>query len=194
MSRNYKHVERYLNELLQDIYNQPPDEGHTNWARDVITGWCSKLVGCNTVLDIGCGATGFCQPIFAEFGINWTGITLGDDYITCKNSGLNVYNSDMSFLPFEDESFDLVFARHSLEHSVMPLISLMEWHRVSKQWVCVILPKPEKFTYTGKNHYSIMPHVQLVWLAARAGLRPIWEKVTDDEIRVMFEKGNKKIE
>lgn len=191
--RNYKNIDLYLNKLLGDIYDQPEDDGHTKLARWLVDNWFISLTNCKSVLDAGCGQ-GFMQPMFAELGMVWTGVTLGKDYLICKEKGLDVYNEDMSFLHFDDSSFDLVIGRHSLEHSPFPLLTLMEWERVSKQWVCVVLPDPEHYTYVGRNHYSVMTHVQLVWLAARAGLKPIWELKKDNEIRVMFEKGQKKLE
>lgn len=190
--RDYQNIERYLNELAGDIYEQPPDAGHTEMAQWVIDNWISSMSTCKTVLDVGAGQ-GFTQPMFAKLGMIWTGVTLGKDYLICKEMGLDIHNADMSFLPFNDNSFDLLFVRHTLEHSSMPLLSLMEFERVSKQWVCIILPDPNHYGYTGRNHYSVMTHVQLVWLAARAGLKPIWELIKDNEIRVMFEKGQKKL-
>jgi ubiquinone/menaquinone biosynthesis C-methylase UbiE len=89
--------------------------------------------------------------------------------MACTRQGLNVHNADMSFLPFEDNSFDLVFARHVLEHSPFPVITLMEWKRVCKGYLCIVAPAPEYWTYRGANHYAIMEFEQLEWLLERAG-------------------------
>jgi len=191
--RDYTNIERYINELTGDVYPQPPDEGHTRMARWLIDNWFVNLPTCKTVLDVGCGS-GFMQPMFAELGIVWTGVTLSADYLVCKNQGLDVHNEDMSFLPFADKSYDVVLGRHVLEHSPMPILTLMEWNRVAKQWVCVVLPNPDHYGYVGRNHYSVMSHTQLVWLAARAGMKPIWELLAENEIRVLLEKSEKRIE
>src|SRR5258708_37125502 len=153
--RDYSDFDLYLNRLQSDIYPQPPDPLQQEYGEQVIGNWCSQLIGCKTVLDVGCGEGQFFDA-FSRIGIVWTGVTLGTDYITCKNKGLVVYPYDFSFLgEFEDKKFDLVFARHSLEHSPFPLLTLMEWRRVCKQWVCVVLPTPDFHSTRGKNHYSV---------------------------------------
>jgi len=175
--RDYSNVERYLNKFQNDIYPQPEDEGHTTLAQEVITEWMTKMTTCKSVLDLGCG-TAFCQPMFEEFGVGYTGITLGQDFITATGMGRNVKKMDYSFLDeFQDESFDLLFSRHSLEHSPMPLLTLMEWYRVSKQWLGVILPAPEHFTFRGINHYSVMTERQAELCFQQAGFGVIWKNL-----------------
>lgn len=185
--RNYRNLESYLNLLNQDIYAQPPDPVHTAQAQDVIDNWCSKLLGCESVLDLGCGQ-GICSSMFARHGIKWTGVTLGPDFLVCKDLGLNVHREDYNFLPFADNSFDLVFARHSLEHSFSPLFSLFEWRRVCKQWICIITPNPYSFTVRGKNHLSVLYADQMRWLFEVSHLNVIWENQSDFEFRYMLEK------
>ena len=169
MTRNYNRIEIYLNKLEKDIYPQPVDPGHNAWAADVI----EKLVPTDveTVLDVGCGE-GFCEPIFKDKGIEWTGVTLGSaDFHKARNNIRNVQHADATFLPFGADQFDLVFARHILEHSPMPLLTLMEWNFVAKKWLLIVAPSAEYWKYYGKNHYSVLHKDQLWWLLARAG----WE-------------------
>ena len=59
--KNYKNIDIYLDELEEEIYPAPSDEGHTAWAKDVIDKFLPGDV--TTVLDIGCGE-GFCKPLF----------------------------------------------------------------------------------------------------------------------------------
>ena len=167
--RDYSRFDKYLDRLLQDVYAQPPDEGHTTWATQAVTTLGSIVQNCNTVLDIGCGQ-GFMKPIFEKMGYEWTGVTIGEDFAVCQSLGIeNVHNSDMSFLPFEDNSFDIVFARHVLEHSPFSAITLMEWKRVCKGWLILIAPAPDYWGIRGRNHYSVLPYENLVWLFLRAG-------------------------
>ena len=77
----------------------------------------------------------------------------------------------MSFLPYPDTNFDAIFARHILEHSPMPLLTLMEWHRVSKKYLILVMPAWEYWLIGGKNHYSMLHKDQLWHLMDRAG----WE-------------------
>lgn len=152
--RNFENIDRYLSELGKDIYDQPEDEGHTAWATAAIDELLPKEG--MSVLDVGCGG-GFCKPLFQAKGCTWRGITMSseDKEIADKNKR-EVDIMDMHFMTFPDESFDLLFARHSLEHSPMPLMALMEWHRVSKQYAIVILPSPDYWGYGGRNHYHVM--------------------------------------
>jgi SAM-dependent methyltransferase len=174
--RNYNNMERYLNSLVGDIYEQPPDDGHTALAQEVIDKWMSSLVECKSVLDLGCG-NGFCQELFEKWDVEYTGVSLGKDYIVAKENGRNVKKMDFSFLDFPDESFDLCWSRHSLEHSPMPIISLLEWHRVSKHWLGIVLPAPEHYGFGGLNHYSVMNEAQIEFLISRSGWKIIWKDI-----------------
>jgi SAM-dependent methyltransferase len=186
--RTYKHLERYLNELEVDIYPQPEDEGHSAWTEEVIDQWIPKLVGCKSVIDLGCGE-GFAQPMFEKYGIDYYGVTLGRDFGIGKTKGRNLFLQDFSFLQWEHDSFDLGFARHSLEHSPMPILTLMEWHRVIRQWLCVILPKPEYWLFAGRNHYGIMPLKQARFMLERSGWKIIAEDhFSKEEYRFLCEK------
>ena len=172
--RDYKNIDRYLNELLSDIYAQPEDTGHTSLAQRVIDKWMSGLTSCHHVLDVGCG-TGFCQPMFEAWNVAYGGVCLGKDFLAARELGRTVRKMDFHFLEYDDNSVDLIFSRHSLEHSPMPLLALMEWRRVSRQWLGLILPAPEHYTYKGLNHYSVMNEEQIMNLLARAGWKPIWK-------------------
>ena len=173
-TRDWKHHDQYITKLYGDIYPQPDDSGHTEMARQVIDNWMSKMSTCKSVLDLGCG-TGFCQPMFEKWGVTYEGICMGEDFIDAKNNGRNVQPMDFNFLDYTDERFDLLFSRHSLEHSPMPLLTLMEWARVSKNWLGLILPAPEWYTYTGRNHYSVMNWEQIKNLLKVSGWNVMWE-------------------
>ena len=174
--RDYKHIDQYISKLHGDIYEQPEDEGHTRMAKKVIDRWMSRMTTCHTVLDVGAGQ-GFCQKMFENWTVKYEGIALGEDVIKAQELGRNVKRMDFNFLEYEDESFDLIFSRHSLEHSPMPIITLMEWRRVAKNWLGLVLPAPEWYTYRGQNHYSVMNTDQINNLLDMAGWRLLWEEV-----------------
>lgn len=172
--RDYKNVDRYLNELLRSVYDQPEDTGHTSLAQQVIDRWMSGLPSCKSVLDVGAGQ-GFCQSMFEKWGTFYEGVALGNDVLESQKLGRNIKRMDYTFLEYDDNSFDLIFSRHSLEHSFSPLLSLMEWYRVSKQWLGLIVPTPEHFGYSGRNHYYVMNMDQWMNLLEQSGWRPIWK-------------------
>jgi len=173
--RDYTRIELYLNNLEKDIYPQPPDPGHKAWAEDAIRKFTPHDV--NSVLDVGCGQ-GFCKPLFESLSVNWTGVTLGGaDFQKAKDMVGSVYHADATFLPFKNAQFDMIFARHILEHSPMPLFTLMEWHFVAGKYLLLIAPSHEYWNFYGKNHYSVLNKHQLWWLLARAG----WEIVERED-------------
>jgi len=177
MLRNFTNFDVYLNNLLGDVYEQPPDEVHTRLTRKVIREWVSVLDPCMSVLDVGCG-NGFAEEIFSqEIGIpRYEGVCLGEDYLVAKEKGISVRNEDFSFLSVEDDWVDLVFARHALEHSPMPIPTLMEWHRVTRNWLCVIVPDIDFWGVKSPNHYSIAPIEQVESWIERAGFKIVWDK------------------
>jgi len=170
--RDYSRINEYLNRLQSDIYEQSPDDGHTEWATDAIRKMVPVDVRGKKVLDIGC-ASQFCRKPFVNwFAMNYT----GQDYL--------MDGSDFSFLPYGDGEFDLIFARHVLEHSPMPLLTLMEWHRVCKQYALIILPAPEYWQTFGRNHYYVLSKENWWNLFDVAGWKIVKEQdfITSDKL------------
>ncbi len=189
--RDYTHIERYLNTLIGDIYPQPPDKGHQKLLDELCHKWLSFLPDLKSVLDVGCGQ-GQAFPVLQKYAEHVEGITLGTDIDVCKDKGLTVQGADMSFLPYPDSEFELIFARHVLEHSPMPLLTLMEWWRISRQWLMLILPDPGHYTYTGLNHYYVLNRLQADNILEVAGWRVIWDDTEEEtEIRLFCEKVRK---
>lgn len=178
---NLYNIQRYLDELRFDIYPQPPDAGHTAWSMDVIDGWDLTIRACRSVLDVGCGQA-FLQPAFEMRGLRYAGVCLGDDFSIARHKRRTVYEMDFHDLGFPDDSFDLIFARHVLEHSPMPLIALMEWHRVGKNMI-LVMPRPEYWGDVGRNHYAVMSNSQIRFLLERAGWLVVDSYETEQEFR-----------
>lgn len=176
--------------LQEDIYPQPEDEVHAGWAADVINSWMPLVPLAQTVLDVGCGQA-FVQPLFEQFEKKYTGVTIGGDAAIAKEMGRNVLEMDYNFLDFPDDSFDLIFSRHSLEHSPFPLLTLMEWHRVAKSRLILVLPNPEYWGWAGRNHYSVMHKDQAKFLLQRAGFSVLLEDNREEkEFRFLCEKSH----
>lgn len=173
----------YLKELRLDVYPQPEDSGHAEWARDAIFSWSSWLIQCKDVLDVGCGVA-FVQPWFEEFGLDYIGVCLGEkDYEDAVDLGRRVVRGDFHNLSEIQRPVDFIFSRHSLEHSPMPLLALMEWHRVCNRFLGLVLPNPEYFGWAGRNHYSVMNEKQASFLLDRAGWKVLRFDETEPELR-----------
>lgn len=172
--RDYSRIDKYLDKLGTEIYPQPQDEGHSALALESIRTFMPLADGVKTVLDLGCGE-GFCQDFFKN--CEYTGVALHRDYDVAIFKSRRVFNMDFSFLSFDDESFDLLYSRHSLEHSPIPLLTLMEWHRVTKKYLAVVLPAPEFWKWAGRNHYFVLNKHQWENLFDVAGFSVLYKDV-----------------
>lgn len=184
--RNYQHIDRYITQLVADIYPQPPDEGHSKLAQVIIDRWMSGLPDCRSVLDVGAGQ-GFCQPMFEKWGTQYEGVALKEDVLLAQAAGMNVKRMDFNFLEYEDNSFDMIFSRHSLEHSWSPLLSLMEWYRVARNWLGLVVPSPDHYTHAGRNHYYVFNRAQIDNLLEQAGWRMVWEHTERNDKGIAME-------
>ena len=125
------------------------------------------------ILDIGCGQ-GVALEIFQNMGFLPVGITLSDEDIrACLEKGYQVYKMDQSFLTFHDETFDFIWCRHCIEHSIFPYYILSEFFRVLKPKGYLYLEVPAPNTICmhqqNRNHYSLFNKNVWVELIKRTG-------------------------
>ena len=112
---------------------------------------------------------------FAELGCtNISGLTLSkEDADAARDRGFEVAEEDMSFQSADDNTYDMLFARHSLEHSPYPLLTLLEFYRVLKPGglAYIEMPSPQcsRLLEEYDNHYAIMGPRQWTCLMKRAG-------------------------
>jgi SAM-dependent methyltransferase len=82
---------------------------------------------------------------------------------------------NLSDLDFADQSFDIVWSRHSLEHSPFPLFTLMEINRITKLYGLVYIEVPAAESAAthelNPNHYSVLGKSMLLSLFERAGFQ-----------------------
>jgi len=124
------------------------------------------------VLDVGCGQGGTLE-LFKAAGMQATGIALGEDVAVCRQRGLDVVEMDLAFLDFPDSTFDLVWCRHALEHSIFPYFVLAELRRILKPdgLLYVEVPSPNTACEheANPNHYSVLGKRMWHHLMTRAG-------------------------
>lgn len=172
--RDYTRLDRFLDHLAGDIYPEPPSELHSSLTRSAIAELVAgnRITRADRVLDIGCGQ-GLALEQFRDHGIAAVGIALGPDIEACRAKGLDVRPMDQSFLDFADASFDVLWCRHVLEHSVAPFFTLSEYRRVIRAGglAYVEVPAPDTAAHHERNpnHYSVLPHSLWAQLFARAG-------------------------
>jgi len=159
MFANYERLSVYLEKFRNEIYPESESELHNELAQKAIELFVEPVKKdiCR-VLDVGCGQ-GLALKRFYELEIDAVGITLGhEDYKVCIAKGYDVRLMDQSFLGFEKDTFDLVWVRHCIEHSVMPLITLFEFNRVLKKgkYLYLEMPQAESIHVNNSNHYSLL--------------------------------------
>jgi ubiquinone/menaquinone biosynthesis C-methylase UbiE len=178
--------------LSADVYAQPPDDATQKLIEQLIGQWVSRLEGLDSILDVGC-AQGQAIPLLKKHCDTVIGVTLGNDAMLASHKGHMVYLADMSFLPFGPEEFKLVWCRHVLEHSPMPLLTLMEWRRVCSQWAIIVVPTIAYHGYGGGQHYYMLQPDQWKTLFKRAGWSVLWEDMSFPvEHRWLLERTDRK--
>lgn len=171
----YTHFKRHLEALRKTVYKEPRFDYHERLIDSAFDAFVKKG-SFKDVLDVGFG-TGYSLEKFKELGINVKGITLDEDERKAQHFlGYDVQLMDMAFLDFEDESFDLVWCRHALEHSVMPMIALMELSRVLRPggYLYIEVPQDESVHADNPNHYSMLSDRSWQSLMRRTGLKLLY--------------------
>ncbi len=174
----YAKLQRFIEKrITEDLYPEYPDAGHTRVTYDELKHVDEKwgLRG-KHVLDVGCGQ-GVALEKFLEYGAIAKGLTFGEDFDACKRKGFDVYEMDMSFLDFHDETFDLIWARHSLEHSLFPYFTLDGLFSVLKRGGMLYAEVPAPDTSANhqlnRNHYSCLTRSSWTALFDRIGFKTL---------------------
>lgn len=171
---------RFYNEWLYN--NHIYSEGESGYHKDLTTQFVTKYIDplklskTASILDLGCGPGYFLDEMKSRKYKNITGVTLSkEDIELCKSKGHTIKQYDLSFVPELDESIDLIWLRHALEHSPYPIFSLMEYNRILKQhgkiYIEVPAPNCDRKHEYNPNHYSILGEEQLAALIVRTGFK-----------------------
>jgi GT2 family glycosyltransferase len=119
-------------------------------------------------LVVGCGAGEAVKQLRHRYWRQAVGLSpvLGED------AGYGVRQGFGFAMPFGDASFDAVIARHSLEHSPMPLIDLLEIRRVLRPKGLAVLAVPDGRGPAPASPTVLAPLTDAQWqrLVAQAGL------------------------
>lgn len=153
----------FIDKIENETYPEAPSTIHTEITNQVLEVLLPKyqINKKAQILDIGCGQ-GPALNVFRDKGYFSTiGITLNDEDVRiCRQNGHDVRKMDQSFLEFTDASFDFVWARHVIEHSIFPYFTLSEFARVLSPGGILYLeiPAPETSCHheTNPNHYSVL--------------------------------------
>lgn len=171
----------YYDHVLSTVYAEGDSPFHASITRDVIKRFIDPLAldHKSLILDLGCGPGYFLDEMRDRCYTNVHGVTLSrEDVQTCQAKGHSVRHADMNFLQDRDESVDMLFCRHSLEHSPFPYITLLEYNRVLKPngYLYIEVPAPDcdQPHEENRNHYSILPKKMWANLLQRTGFDANW--------------------
>ena len=171
----------YYDHVLGTVYDEGESHFHKNITRDVVERFIDprNIHKDAKILDLGCGPGYFLDEMKTRGYTNVEGVTLSiEDANACVEKGHRVRRSDMNFLEDRDESVDMLFCRHSLEHSPFPYITLLEYNRILKPngFLYIEVPSPEcdQPHHENKNHYSILGRDMWLALLQRTGFDIQW--------------------
>ena len=120
-------------------------------------------------LELGCGSGPTLDRLKA-LGIETQGVSLGAEQ--CDHP---VLSEDMHFSGLPLGCTDIVIARHIVEHSPMPLLLLMEMHRLTRRYALVVVPCDDEIWVNWDNHYSVLSKPMWYKLFARAKFKLVSE-------------------
>ena len=172
--RDYARLDAFLDARLDDIYPEPLAEPHGQITKmmvaDLIEFYAVKPGA--TVLDVGIGP-GLALELFRDAGCAVTGVGFGEEAAQARAADFEIIEQDMSFLDVADATYDVVWARHVIEHSVFPFYTLSEMHRLLKPGGIFYMEVPAPGTCAhhedNANHYSVMSKEMWVILLHRTG-------------------------
>jgi SAM-dependent methyltransferase len=165
----------FMERIEQDTYPELPSTIHTEITVRVLDVMLEKyrIPKSARILDIGCGQGPALEDL-ARRGYQATGITLNDEDVrVCRANNHQVLKMDQSFLEFDNDAFDFLWARHVIEHSIFPYFTLTEFNRVlqSQGYLYLEVPAPETSCHheTNANHYSVLGYGAWTSLLGRCG-------------------------
>jgi ubiquinone/menaquinone biosynthesis C-methylase UbiE len=106
-----------------------------------------------TFLDVGCGRGYWANRVHDETKLKVTGCDVLE-HVDIK--GAYVQGS-MEKLPFKDNSFDIVFSSHTIEHIRNLPKAISELKRVAKKQVIIVTPCQRYYYYTLDLHLNFFP-------------------------------------
>jgi SAM-dependent methyltransferase len=165
-TQQYELAKQHKEHQLPDYcMRMPVNELHQLMAKEF---WHEVPKDFHMILDVGC-SDGYMVKVFKDAGKDAVGINdflYPTDKLFIEEHALKVYEMDMHCMSFEDELFDAVWCRHTLEHSFAPLQVLSEIHRVTKDggYLFAVLPPPPEPQEPYEGHWHQIPQYQFKYL------------------------------
>jgi SAM-dependent methyltransferase len=167
-------LERFVLNCAETSYTEGEDSiaFHSSIAKIVWDRVKLRLPSTGSVLDVGC-ANGFAMKMFMADGWWVTGLTTNIYDIDDPNLQNMALERDMHQIGTFSSKFDLIWARHVMEHSPVPLFLLQEMKKVlaTSGFVYIEVPSPSTpcLHWTNANHYSCFSREGWQGLINKAG-------------------------
>ena len=170
---NNSRLSDFIAARARETYAEPRTAGHDDLTARMAALVAPHLSPGASIRDVGAGQ-GPALEWFTANGFSPLGIALGaEDVAACIAAGFRCEQMDQNALTFPDPAFDCVWARHVLEHSVIPLFTLTEFARVLQPLGILYVEVPSDGTSChhaqNKNHYSVFGAEMWRSLIERAG-------------------------
>lgn len=125
------------------------------------------IVRGKTVLDAACGE-GYGSHLMAEYAQQVTGLDISEEAVKWAGeryrdrNNLKFVTGDVTSLPFEDKSFDIVVSFETIEHisEQQQQAFLGEIRRVLKEDGCLLMSTPNRTVYSDRYGYRNEFHVK----------------------------------
>jgi len=170
-------LEGFLRRIESEAYSEQDSDLHMELIDKMLPAFAKFIPDRQTrLLDVGCGQ-GYASLKFKELGYEHiTAITLSHaDIEATRKRGIDCYQMDMTFLGFEDRTFDALWVRHALEHSPFPYMKLLEFNRVLSPdgFIYIEMPMPDtpRVLENWPNHYSVLGDRMWASLFDRSGFK-----------------------
>jgi 2-polyprenyl-3-methyl-5-hydroxy-6-metoxy-1,4-benzoquinol methylase len=146
-------------QCLAEQKAEPYTEHHAQAARDLLDLWLPLCGDAGLFLDVGCG-TGWLKEHVNKLGWQYVGMGLQQEADI---------RDDMHFSAL-DAAHQVVFCRHMVEHSPMPLLAVTKLYQFTAPGgYCIVVTPTPPFYADWPQHFSVMPRAAWAGLFKRAG-------------------------
>jgi len=160
-------------------------EKYQKEIRDIEWNALKKYITENaSFLDVGCGAGDNLNRAKTEFNCKVTGIdpSPGEHgvgrFTESNDNNLKILQGSAENLPFENESFDIVFCSHVLEHVTNQTKSLAEIKRVTKNNGTIIIgmPTASMALIALISHFLFTTHINIYFFLKSIGRKDMIQR------------------
>jgi len=110
----------------------------------------SHFVKPTRLLDVGC-SFGYVLEAARQLDIEAAGVDLSQYAVdVCRKRGYRAEVGELTAMPFDAESFDVIIMKHVLEHTPDPAAALKELHRISKPNAVLLIVVPNLDYWKGR--------------------------------------------